>query len=58
MKFEYQGKLYDIRFKSRYLPQGLKEVGTVDKMILMSSRTSKVLKQDLLSSYLKEAKVL
>lgn len=52
MQFTYENKNYDIRFKKRYLPEGIKEVGSFDLMVLLSSGTRDRLKLALLQSYL------
>ena len=55
MQFNYNGKQYDIRLKSRYLPVGIKNVGSMDLLVFLSSRTDPQIKERILQSYLPTA---
>lgn len=58
MKFDYNDKRYDVRLKRRYLPAGIKDIGSLDLMILMNSTTSHQMKTYILQSYLPTATVV
>jgi len=58
MRFEYEGKIYDIRFKRRYLPKPLKDLAMEDLIDLMSSRVEREYKQTFMDVHLPGAKVL
>jgi hypothetical protein len=59
MKIEYEGKQYDLRLKSRYLPKPLRNINTLDLAILLANRgVDKSYKLTIIREYLPGAKVL
>ena len=55
MKFDYNGTRYDLRLKDRYLPKELRQIGSLDRMVMLDRRTSDEVKQRILTSYLNGA---
>ena len=58
MKIQHNNKQYDLRYKKRYLPKELQELGGLDYIVLIDRNVNIKVKQKILGYYLPEAKII